>query len=106
MRGDRKAFDASASQTLAGYSSAVSIWEGLRRLDQRADGGRGRYDAPRPYWFLYGPMSGVPLAYGAVVAGNAAGWWKGMVVLPVLAFLLILQALRKWDRAHRLARPS
>jgi hypothetical protein len=82
----------------------------MSRLDERLLPGRrpGKYDAPRPTWFTYAPITATVLGVLAVWAQQIFAGWLGIVVCLTTAALWLLVAIVtiRWDRIHRVGRPT
>jgi hypothetical protein len=83
----------------------VNIGERLRRLDEAVVPGvrRDRYDARRPWWFLYSGAMSAALCT-AFIAGLSfhSGPWDVLGALPLLIAVAILWIANwRWARWHR-----
>ena len=82
----------------------------MRELDARVvpDRGRGRYDAPRPLWFLYGSvvgsLAGVALATAFFHLSGASR--VVICLIAVVAFMAWQVLAWRWHRQHRIRRPN
>jgi hypothetical protein len=86
----------------------VKVPERIQRLDDRwvPDRGRSKYCAPRPSWFLYGPIVSVALVFAAIYAATIASGDVaiGIRVVAVVGWIILVGATVRWDRSHRIAR--
>jgi hypothetical protein len=86
----------------------VRVPQRIQRLDDRwmPDPGEGKYDAPRPLWFLYGPIVSVFLVFAAIYASAVASGGVAIAVrvVAVAGWILLLATTVRWDRSHRIDR--